>query len=152
MDFLNNIDKEFILTSNFNFIKENYHYLFEKGDDINLGTINVKTSDLNMEEAEFYITEIENIDDIVTQVSELMIKCLTRDADKYKKLAKKVIEAWETSPRKFKQQKEHYSNDTYKRRGLLSSNEYYTSVFILFDKVSYHSDFRFSTGCGGDTY
>lgn len=152
MDFLKNINKEFILTSDFNFIKENYHYIFKKGDDINLGTVKVKTSDLNTSQAEFYITEIENIDDVVTQVAEAMVTSLTRDSSKYKKIAKKVIKAWNESPEKFKQQKDRYSKDTYKRLNLLNDKEYMQSVFTFFDKVSYHSDFRFSTGCGGDTY
>jgi hypothetical protein len=152
MDFLKNINKEFILTSDFNFIKKNYHYIFKKGDDINLGTVKVKTSDLNTSQAEFYITEIENIDDVVTQVAEAMVTSLTRDASKYKKIAKKVIKAWNESPEKFKQQKDRYSKDTYKRLNLLNNKEYMQSVFTFFDKVSYHSDFRFSTGCGGDTY
>lgn len=152
MDFLKNINKEFILTSDFNFIKENYHYIFKKGDDINLGTVKVKTSDLNTSKAEFYITEIENIDDVVTQVAELLIKNVTRDVNKYKKAAKKVLKAWNESPEEFKQQKDRYSKDTYKRRGLLINKEYHQSVFILFDNLSIHPDYGFTTGCGGDTY
>lgn len=152
MDFLKNINKEFVLISDYNFIKKNYHYLFKKGDDINLGTVKLKTSELDMNNAEFYITEMESIDDVVDQVSDLLLKNLTRDADKYKKIVKKVIKAWNESPEKFKKQDRNYSTDTYKRLGLLNDKEYMHSVFTFFDKVSYHSDYRFSTGCGGDTY
>lgn len=152
MDFLKNINKEHVLISDYNFIKKNYHYLFEKGDDINLGTIKVKTNDLNMNEAEFYITKMDDIDEVVTQVADLMIKKLTRDASKYKKIAKKVVEAWNTSPERFNKQEKSYSGEIYKRTGLLNNKEYMHSVSIFFDRVSYYSDYGFVTGCGGDTY
>lgn len=150
MDFLKNINKEFYLTD-LDFIKKNYHYLFE-GDDKIVTNVKAKVSDIDMRTVYLTITEIEGIDDIVAQVADLMTRRITEDAEKFKVIAKKVVEAWEKSPESFKRQKDTYHKDTYKNKGLLTNDEYHQSVFTFLDKISFHSDFSFTTGCGGDTF
>lgn len=151
MDFLKNINEEFVLTG-FDFIKKNYHYIFRDGDRINYGEVRVKTSDINMQNVEFYIENISNIDEIAVQVTELMTKRLTKDAQDFKVLALRVVDAWEATPEKFKKQDKSSREPTYKNKGLLSEDEYDCSVFVHFDKISYHSDFDFTTGWGGHSY
>jgi hypothetical protein len=153
MDFLKNINKEFRLTDEYGFFKKTYHYLFKNSEDkIEPKDIIVLVDDINMRKVSLTFKSIGNIDEVVDQVANLMCKNLTEDADKFKVISNKVIEAWENTPKKFIQQKLSFSNETYKYIGLLNNEEYMLSVFALFGNISFHSNFRFSTGCGGDTY
>jgi hypothetical protein len=152
MDFLKNINKEFKLKPEYDFIKDEYHYLFKgKDEKIELRDIVVLVDDINKRKAYLTIKSIGNIDEVVDQVANLMCKRLTNDADKFKTLANKVLKAWEETPEKFVEQEKRWS-ETYKYKGLLNDNEYHANVFAMFGKISFHSYFGFVTGCGGDTY
>jgi hypothetical protein len=154
MDFLKNINRDFILSPEFDFIKKHYHYLFEPGDKITMEDIIIKVDDIDRRLATFFIDSIGNIDDVVNQVVAKMEKSLTKDVDEFKVLANRVIKAWEETPNNFVKHRENFLNGKkiYKNKGLLIGEEYSLSVFVLLDKISYHSDFRFSTGYGSETY
>lgn len=151
MSFLKNIRREFRLDSNYtHYLKKNFYAI--RDSDFKIEDVNVLVSEISISSVELSISSIGNIDDFVDFVVESMCNDLKKDVEKFKTTAEKVVKAWEETPEKFRQQKEHYSKDTYKNRGLLSDDEYMHCVMVSFGKVSYYSDYRFSTGCGSDTY
>jgi hypothetical protein len=154
MDFLKNINRDFILSPEFDFIKKQYHYLFEPGDKIIMEDVIISVDDIDRRLATFYINSIGNIDDVVNQVVAIMEKSLTKDADKFKVLANRVIKAWEETPNNFVKHRKNFLNNKtiYENKGLLVGEEYNLSVFVFIDKISYHSDFSFTSGYGRDTY
>lgn len=150
MDFLDNIKKEFILTTKKSFVKDNF-YIFSKAD-VDTGIVKAKVNDISMNGVTFSVTKVEKLDEVAKQAAELMSVELERKVNKYKRTAKKVIKAWEDSPEKFKKQTDRFDNPIYKRVGLLKDSEYHHHVHVSFDRLTYFTDFGFSTGCGGDTF
>lgn len=148
MDIIKNIDKLFILDGNF--VKKELRIKTPK----ELGKIIAKISDLNMEEVTFTITDIENSIETVETIIEALIINLNIEVVKYKKVAFKVIKAWEDSPDEFKIKKLSFPKDEeiFERKGLLSDNQYHISLFILF--FNYYKSFGhgFTTGCGNYTF
>lgn len=154
MDFLKNINKEFRFNPEYNFIKNEYHYLFRKKDEnIKLEDVIVLVDDINKRSVYLTIKSIGNIDQVVDKLASLVCERLVEDAEKFKVIANKVIKAWEKTPEKFVEQVGGFVNKkTYKHKGLLNDDEYGLSVFAMIGKISYHSNFSFSTGWGGDSY
>lgn len=153
MSLLKNIKKELLLKPTYSILSKHYQYLASKQvlESIDFGETRVMVNHIDMDEVIFKVTSIKNIDNVVDELTEILIDRLVRDSNKFKTLATKVLKAWEETPELFKKQTGS-SKETYLRTGLFNSDEYMTSVFLSFDKISYHSDYSFATGYGGNTY
>jgi hypothetical protein len=149
MDFIKNINEEFILT-NFNFLKEIKNYSLILNENILAEDVLVSVTDINKKEVFLKIINIGNIDNLIEDIANIMCKKLIEYADDYKLIASKIIKSWEDSPEKFILQKNNRDN-TFKNLELLTNDEYIKSVSVFFGKL-YYSGFYFTTGWGDKSF
>lgn len=147
MRFIENIKENFILSPKYN-ILEKIHRL--KTSEFVQPELRVKISDINMDGIKFIISNTATVSKASEFIANQLIKNITADIAKVKKIATKVLDAWEKTPGNFIQRADH--DDCYMNKNLLSSDEYRTSALVSFGKVSYFSDLHFTRGCGSDSY
>jgi hypothetical protein len=145
MEFIKNFKCDFILSPEYNFIKELKNHKFD---------VKVKIHNINMECVYFKISEMKDIDLAISIIKEQMIDRVKKDVVTYKKIANKVINKWENEPDSFHIKKLSFNTSKmiYENISLLKDDEYHVTPHISIGKKFIMYDYTFATGCGGDTY
>jgi len=155
MEFIKNIKKDFILSSDFNFL-EKIFYFRNQGiniGDIDLPKITIKIVNIDMNGITFK-TKNDNKDftKTVDIIIDSAINSLQKKSEKHLKNIKKVLRKWEKEPETFiiKKQKTKYNASIYTNK-ILNSDDYH-GVFMSLGNHYISNDIDFATGHGSDTY
>lgn len=146
MEFLKNINKEFILNG-YDLIKSEYNL---KLKDFKINDLKIKIIDMNLETIDFSVN-ISDLGNISEKISNQLVEDLTKEYGKTRKLAEKILKAWDKTPEKFIRKETSWGKTVYVYVGLLTSDEYHQHTHVYFEKISEHG-MDFTTGCGGDTF
>jgi len=147
MEFLKNINKEFILSKEYDLIKNEYRLKLKDGIS---NDIKIKIVGIDLETIEFSI-DISDLGNISEKISDELVNSLTREYEKTRIIANKILDAWDKTPEKFIKKDTSWGKVVYEYVGLLKNVEYHQHTHLYFEKISEHG-MDFTTGCGGDTF
>jgi len=144
--FVKNLNKDFNLNPDFKIENLSDH-------NVKLSNIKIRIDEIDLDGVLANISSADGVDEAVQQIADSLLKKIEDESEKVKRVANKVIKAWEESPEKFVFKKESFRDEKIYERNLLGSNEYHTGVFVSYEKLDfYFSGLSFSTGNGGHTY
>ena len=147
MEFIKNIKGEFFLSSKYK-IRQ-----LSKFKNIKNGNIKVKVSNIDMYCVKFKVVDFGNIDDNVDIIIKSLIKDLKDKVVEAKRIAEKVIYAWDTNQKSFIFQEKNYKEEkVYKNRNLLTNDEYSHYTGVSFENIFISELLSFTTGLGSSTY
>jgi hypothetical protein len=157
MEFIKNINGTFILKPEFNLLKNLLEgkVAYEVKQNIPKETfseINVRITNIDLGGVTFSIVNPQVLEKLPEKITSTLIDNLKKNIEKTKKVANKVIDAWENNPKKFIKKEQSWGKIVYEYKKLLTDDEYHTGAFFFFDKISYHFELSFVTGCGSHTY